>query len=307
VTAPWLKSADAWFAAGERVQVPLPPAKPVGAARVWNIFCRVTGEGPWLTLLHGFPTCSWDWAQIVPHLESRHRLLMSDFLGFGDSDKPYRHDYSLLEQTDIIEALWRRFEVEATAIVAHDYAVSVVQELLFRKKACKLATRIESVTLMNGGLYPAMHRPLRIQRWLAKPVLGPLVNLFVNEQTFRRNFSKIFSRRHPVSETEMAEHWKAITRREGVRNYYRIARYMRERITHSERWSAALESSSVPVRFLWGMLDPIAGVPMAAHIRQRMPQAAFITLDDVGHYPQIEVPEVVAQHIAANPIRADGI
>jgi pimeloyl-ACP methyl ester carboxylesterase len=105
----------------------------------------------------------------------------------------------------------------------------------------------------------------------------------------------------------MAEHWKAITRREGVRNYYRIARYMRQRITHSERWSAALESSSVPVRFLWGMLDPIAGVPMAAHIRQRMPQAAFITLDDVGHYPQIEVPEVVAQHIAANPIRADGI
>ena len=307
MTAPWLKSVDAWFAGGERVQVVLSPAKPGGAARVWNIFCRVAGEGPWLTLLHGFPTCSWDWARLVPHLEGRRRLLMFDFLGFGDSDKPFRHAYSLLEQADIVEALWRRFEVETSEVVSHDYAVTVAQELLFREKACKLATRIESVTLMNGGLYPAMHRPLRIQRLLSKPVLGPIVNLFVNEQTFRRNFATIFSKGHPVSEAEMAEHWKAIARREGVRNYYRIARYMRERITYGERWKEALESCSVPVRFVWGMQDPIAGALMASHIRQRMPQAEFTALEDVGHYPQIEVPQIVAHHLLANAPPADGI
>ncbi len=307
MTAPWLNSVDAWFAGGERVQLILPPAQPGGAARVWNIFCRIAGTGPWLTLLHGFPTCSWDWARVVPLLEGQRRLLMFDFLGFGDSDKPYRHDYSLFEQADIVEALWRRFEVEATEVVAHDYAVTVAQELLFRKKACKLATRVESVTLMNGGLYPGKHRPLRIQWLLAKPVLGPIVNLFVNEQTFRRNFATIFSSGHPVSEAEMTEHWKAIARRDGVRNYHRIARYMRERITHGERWREALESCSVPVRFVWGMQDPIAGALMASHIRERMPDAEFMALEDVGHYPQIEVPQIVAQHLVANATHADGI
>ncbi|MGH9554762.1 MAG: alpha/beta fold hydrolase [Terriglobales bacterium] len=295
--APWLNSVDAWFAGGERVQVVLPPAQPGGAARAWSIFCHVAGNGPWLTLLHGFPTCSWDWAQMVPLLEPHRRLLLFDFLGFGDSDKPYRHNYSLLEQADIVEALWRRFGVERTEVVAHDYGVTVAQELLARKSACKLATRVESVTLLNGGVYPGLHRPLRIQRMLAAPVLGPIVNLLVSERTFRRNFRAIFSREHPVSEVEMAEHWKAIARRDGVRNYHRLIGYMHERMAHRERWTGAMESSSVPLRFLWGMQDPVAGAPMAAHIRQRMPQAEFVALEDVGHYPQIEVPQIVAQKI----------
>ncbi|MGH7463129.1 MAG: alpha/beta fold hydrolase [Longimicrobiales bacterium] len=288
---------DSWFASGERVQVALPPAQPGGAARVWSIFCRVAGDGPWLTLLHGFPTCSWDWAQVAPLLEPHRRLLLLDFLGFGDSDKPHRYDYSLFEQTDIVEVLWRRFEVERTEVVAQDYAVTVAQELLARKSACKLATRVESVTFLNGGVYPGMHRPLPIQRMLANRVLGPLVNLFVNERTFRRNFSRIFSRQHPASEAEMAEHWKAMVRREGVRNYYRLIRYMHERRTYRERWTGAMETSTVPVRFVWGMQDPIAGASMAAHIRGRLRQVELVALEDVGHYPQIEVPQIVAEKI----------
>ncbi len=299
---------EAWFAGGERVQLVLPPLERQGAARVWNIFCRVTGEGPWITLLHGFPTCSWDWARIVPRLEAQRNLLLFDFLGFGDSDKPPHYHYSLIEQTDIVEALWRRFEIERTGIVAHDYGVSVAQELLARKIACKLATRVGSVTLLNGGVYPGLHRPLRIQRLLANPVVGPIVNLFVNQGTFRRNFRAIFSPQHPVSDVQLAEHWKAIVRRDGLRNYYRLIRYMHERREHGERWTGAMEASAVRLRFLWGMLDPIAGAPMAAHIRQRMPQAELVALEDVGHYPQLEVPEIVAQNILeANAQLQDGI
>ena len=50
------------------------------------LFCRVEGDGPWLTLLHGFPTSSWDWSRVAPDLARSHRLLGFDFLGFGDSD-----------------------------------------------------------------------------------------------------------------------------------------------------------------------------------------------------------------------------
>ncbi len=292
-----LNSLEAWFAAGERVQLLLSPLRPGAAPRVWNIFCRVTGDGPWLTLLHGFPTCSWDWAKVAPLLEPHHKLLCFDFLGFGDSDKPRRYAYSLFEQTDIVEALWKRFGVEHTAVIAHDYAVSVAQELFARKSACKLATRMESVTFLNGGVYPGLHRPLRIQRLLANRVWGPAVSLFVNQDTFRRNFSSIFSREHPVSEIELREHWKAITRRHGLRNYHRLIRYMHERVAHSERWAGAMEATTVPLRFVWGMDDPISGAPMAAHIRKRLPQAQMVELQGVGHYPQLEVPEVVAQDI----------
>ena len=66
---------------------------------------------------------------------------MPDFLGFGASDKPADHDYSLLEQADLVEALWAQEGVDETALVAHDYAVSVAQELLARARRGRAARR----------------------------------------------------------------------------------------------------------------------------------------------------------------------
>ena len=117
----------AWFGAGLRVGVEL------GSGR-FEVFTRVIGDkdAACLTFLHGFPTCSWDWVEVVDALGAGRRVLLFDFLGFGDSDKPRGHRYSIHEQADLTEALWRRFGVERTDLVAHDYGVSVAQELLAR-------------------------------------------------------------------------------------------------------------------------------------------------------------------------------
>ena len=81
---------------------------------VWGVPVRVAG--PWLTLLHGFPTSSWDWAPVAPALAARYRLLALDFLGFGASAKPRRHRYRIAEQADLVEALWRHHGVTSTAL-----------------------------------------------------------------------------------------------------------------------------------------------------------------------------------------------
>ena len=100
------------------------------------------GAGPALTLLHGFPSSSHDWAKVAPALAERHTLLMPDFLGFGASEKPADHRYTLHEQADLVEALWAaRGRRARRRIVAHDYAVSVAQELLARRAEGALARR----------------------------------------------------------------------------------------------------------------------------------------------------------------------
>src|SRR5262249_62054689 len=99
--------ADGWLASGERIEIDLESGS-------WHVFVRTAGSGPWLTLLHGFPTSSWDWAAVARLLEPTFRVLAFDFLGFGDSDKPRDHEYSIDEQADLTEVLWRRFVVEAT-------------------------------------------------------------------------------------------------------------------------------------------------------------------------------------------------
>src|SRR5262252_6217267 len=120
-----MATLDEWLAGGGRQPVRL-------AAREWNVFVRTGGAGDWCTLLHGFPTSSFDWHRVWDALAASRRVLAFDFLGFGDSDKPADHAYSLIEQTDLVEALWRAHGVRRTALVAHDYGVSVAQELLAR-------------------------------------------------------------------------------------------------------------------------------------------------------------------------------
>ena len=54
-----------------------------------------------MTVLHGFPSSSHDWARAAPQLATGHALLLPDFLGFGASDNPADHDYSLTGQADV--------------------------------------------------------------------------------------------------------------------------------------------------------------------------------------------------------------
>ncbi len=287
-------SLDEWFAGGERILLPLPaPATTRGV----HIFSRVAGAGVWLTLLHGFPSCSWDWARISPLLEPSNRLLMFDFLGFGDSDKPTGHRYSLFEQANLTEALWRRLGVEHTSLVAHDYGATVALELLSRQAEGRLATRVERCILMNAGLYIDLQRPVLAQRLLEKPVLGTLLDHLISERMFSRQFSSVFAPDRLPSPSDLHQYWSAVTRRGGLRNYHRLISYLSERRQHKLRWEGSLERAGVPLRFIWGLADPVSGKHIADEIRRRIPGADLVELPRVGHYPQLEIPERVVREI----------
>src|SRR5689334_5708872 len=85
-----------------------------------TVFVRsAPGDGPTIVLLHGFPSSSYDFRMVVPHLAGRAWLTM-DFLGFGLSDKPRPHHYSLLEQADIVQTVVSEAVNGPVAIIAHD-------------------------------------------------------------------------------------------------------------------------------------------------------------------------------------------
>ncbi|HKA27460.1 MAG TPA: alpha/beta hydrolase [Gaiellaceae bacterium] len=284
--------ADGWLASGERIEIELESGS-------WHVFVRTAGSGPWLTLLHGFPTSSWDWAAVARLLEPTFRVLAFDFLGFGDSDKPRDHEYSIDEQADLTEVLWRRFGVEETGLVGHDYGATVAQELLAREEESALATRLQRVILLNAGLYVELARPLRIQRLLATPVLGGLLAHAVTERAFSRSLSSVFSSEHQPTAGELHQHWGLVRRRDGVSVTPALLGYMRERRANAARWQDAIEQTWVPLSLVWGMADPRSGAQMAEHARQRVPSLRLVALDDAGHYPQLELPDRVARAIKA--------
>ncbi len=102
------------------------------AERRIHVFRR-SGSGPLLLLLHGFPSSSYDWRLLLEG-ETDRAVLAPDFLGFGLSEKPRDHRYTLHWQADLIEELvapprgWPR----QVFLLAHDMGTSVATELIAR-------------------------------------------------------------------------------------------------------------------------------------------------------------------------------
>jgi pimeloyl-ACP methyl ester carboxylesterase len=282
---------EQWWAQGETIPLLL-------QGRERAIFLRRIGSGPPLTLLHGFPSSSHDWAKVAPGLAERNTLLMPDFLGFGASEKPADHRYSLHEQADLVQALWAREGIGSSAIVAHDYAVSVTQELLARRAEGALEVEITGVQLLNGGLYPDLHRPQPTQLALLDPEQGPRVSELISEELFIAGIRPTFAQDFDAAR-DSEDIWKATSRGDGHRISHLLIGYIHDRETHGERWVGALERTDVPLAFVWGMLDPVSGAHMAERIRERLPQAPFLALEDVGHWPSLEAPERVARALLA--------
>jgi len=64
-----------------------------------------------------------------------------------------------------------------------------------------------------------------------------------------------------------------------------------------------LEGTTTPLKFVWGMADPVSGAHMAEVIRERRPGADIVALPDVGHYPQQEAPTAVITAVLEGGVR----
>ncbi len=252
------------------------------------------GEGEALLCIHGFPTASWDWHALWPDLTARFRVVAADMLGFGLSDKPRRHRYSIHEQASLQEALLEHLGVKRAHVLAHDYGDSVAQELLARHEERRGAARaglaIVSCCFLNGGLYPECHRARPIQKLLNSP-LGSLLTRLTTEGRFRQGFSQVFGPATRPSDGELADFWALIQHQDGMRIAHRLIRYMEDRKQHRDRWVGAIECGSVPLRLVNGPEDPVSGRHLAERYRERVPDADVVLLEGIGHYPQVEDPE----------------
>ena len=157
------------------------------------------GHGPLLLLLHGFPSSSYDWRRLLEQVPRREALAF-DFLGFGLSEKPRDHEYSLFWQADLTEEMVRRYwGGRPVFILAHDMGTSVANELMARDIEGKLGMEfVEGILLFNGSMVLEKASPTPAQRAL-RSRLGPLVSRLSSERFFRHQFGSVFSEEHPLS------------------------------------------------------------------------------------------------------------
>ncbi|MCB0509197.1 MAG: alpha/beta hydrolase [Chitinophagales bacterium] len=260
-----------------------------------DIFYIRKGSGSLVLLLHGFPSSSYDWHKMYPSLIERYDFVCLDMLGYGFSDKPLNNHYSIHLQADIVESFLQFLKIESCHILAHDMGDSVANELLARQQSQELSFSILSLCLLNGGLFPGVHKPLFVQ-WALMTPLGKYIAKFYSFKMFSKAFSKIFGQATQASSEELEEMWYLMNYKEGMKVFPLLIKYMQDRIDNEKRWLKALVTCKLPLRLINGAADPISGLHLVKHYQKVIPNPDVVVLNEIGHYPQMEAPNLVLKH-----------
>jgi pimeloyl-ACP methyl ester carboxylesterase len=274
---------ESWRRAGEVEEV---------LGRRLYVHRRARGA-PLLLFLHGFPSSSYDWRELLELRPAGPAALAFDCLGFGLSEKPRDHVYSLSWQADAAEELVRRAGSPPVFLVAHDMGTSVATELMARDLRGELEIDLAGALLFNGSMLLHLARPTVGQRLLRSP-LGPLASRLTTERSFRAQFSRVFSSQHPLSAEEAADQWSLIAHNGGQRIAHRLVHYMEERELLTDRWHGAIRAWPGPLTLTWGLEDPVARIEVLDGLRALRPGVEVIELPGLAHYPQIEAPERIS-------------
>ncbi|MFT6175575.1 MAG: pimeloyl-ACP methyl ester carboxylesterase [Cryomorphaceae bacterium] len=117
-----------------------------------EIFYREAGavDAPVILLLHGYPTSSHMFRNLMEDLSDDYRLLAPDYPGFGRSEQPpmAEFDYSFDNMAHIVDGFLEELEVETFSIYLMDYGAPIGYRI-----AAKYPERIESLIVQNGNAY----------------------------------------------------------------------------------------------------------------------------------------------------------
>jgi pimeloyl-ACP methyl ester carboxylesterase len=249
-----------------------------------------------LLVLHGFPSCSFDWRNVLDALRARRRVIAVDFLGFGLSDKPDLR-YGMRLQADVIEAVARDLGLTAVALLTHDMGDTVGGELLARSLEGTLPFAVTSRVLTNGSIYIDMAHLTTGQQLLLS--LDDAPTELVQADGFKAGLAGTFSPKSAVADDELEAQWLLAERNDGHRLLARTIRYIEDRRAEERRFTGAIETHPSPLAVVWGADDPIAVVAMTAELSRARPDAPVTILDGVGHYPMIEAPDRFAAAVTA--------
>ncbi|MGH9029983.1 MAG: alpha/beta fold hydrolase [Acidimicrobiales bacterium] len=265
-----------------------------------------------LLVLHGFPTCSFDFHLVVDELARHRRVLLLDMLGYGLSSKP-DVAYRIELQADIVETVVANLLSEESgssaggtpsiprlALLTHDMGDTVGGELLARNLEGKWPVEISRRVVTNGSIYIDMAHLSDGQSYLLSlPDERLSSKMDPTGAAMTEALAATLSPSSEVDRRELDDAWRLIEHNGGDVLLPRLIRYIEDRRSKEARYTGAIETHPSPLAIVWGWDDPIAVVKMASRLHEARPDAALVVLEGIGHYPMIESPQSFSEAVVA--------
>ncbi len=254
-------------------------------------------DGKPIVLLHGMPTSSWLYRNIIPILtKNGMRVIAPDMLGFGASDKPAEHSrYAFDLQAERLKALMDSLNINRWTQVVHDLGGPWTWELIYRHPdALNGLVVMNTTTYHDGFMPPAMMK-------VAGGPMGKLMafmmrNRLTGPAQIRTLFKQFMAFPDKISNEVTNAYWLSMN--EGTTHaFLAFAKGFPWWFLQFERYSNALRQLNIPAATIWGMHDKVLdGNKLSNHFARdlNIPKSMQRTLD-AGHFLQEDQPVELAQ------------
>jgi pimeloyl-ACP methyl ester carboxylesterase len=250
------------------------------------------GKGETILFIHGTPSWSFDYRNVIKSLRSKHRCVAFDHIGFGLSDKPERYDYSTQHHCKTLERFVNEKQLNDITLVVHDFGGPIGLDFAIRHPE-----KIKRLAILNSWLWSSRSDPdfIRISRILKSPLL-PFLYRYLN-------FSPRFILPKSFGDHKLPKHllkqytnpFADRTQRNGVLAFAKSL--LDDQDWFEDLWSKKKPISDKPALFVWGMKDPVIKPYYLERFESGFPNSKAVRLEACGHFPQEEESEVVARSI----------
>lgn len=264
-----------------------------------EVFYREAGpkNAPTIVLLHGFPTSSHMFRNLIPKLSDRYHVIAPDYPGYGNSSMPSvtEFEYTFDNMTSVVDKLLRKLNVDRYSLYLMDYGAPVGFRLAVRHPE-----RVESLIIQNGNAYDEglreFWKPLKAY-WKEQTsenadALKGLLTIDATKWQYThgvRNADRI--------SPDTWGHVQPLLDREGNQEI-QLAMFLDygSNPARYPTWQAYLRKHQPPTLIVWGKNDHIFPAD-GAHPYKRDLKNLELHLLDTGHFALEEDGDVIADHI----------
>ena len=251
-----------------------------------NVFYREAGDGntPTILLLHGFPTSSHMFRDLIPQLSDRFHLIAPDLPGFGLTDQPSRDEfqYTFENLTNVIEQFVNAIGLKKYAIYVFDYGAPVGFRLAARNPA-----RITAIVSQNGNAYEeglsAAWAPIKAYWNDANTSNREALRSFLLPETTTFQYTEGTSNPSLVSPDGRSLDDFYLSRPGNDDIQLDLFRDYRTNVETYPHFHEYFQTHSPPLLAVWGKNDPFF-LPAGANAFSRDLPDADIRLFDTGHF-----------------------